>query len=438
MDVPEYRDLEPWMLSVMEKYWNGMTWSESTKESQVLEKLDKKQTSGPYAIGKINIPEKCDLCQGTLYGYFASRIEYSEGLRWGKSASCISCGHKPFSESCWCQKCKEARRVVRELQQQAEKQRIAQENAERYEQIEKRVKLINEEVSDLTEMCSYNGWAIALAMLEQSNSEDPFVVTSLNQSEAPLAPSQNMTMKCIQEIVPFLQFHELHPKSASIENDSLHWDGRNEAYRLVGTMTDPKQYLLNHLKKCSTGCADAEFIALDIEELMLNEALEFLERTREEYGLPHQVGDKTMLILKKLILERPLGEVFFLIWRSCTDCAALVQKKSMNRSQASNSIIGTMERLHVRGRDSGWEFKSYKRFKYAKQNWLSYVYFNLVLQLPGEGLEYSWLDVMKRQKLHINIHPDGIIGQDSPLAYEALKTVEPTISTSEPEPVLEI
>jgi hypothetical protein len=233
-----------------------------------------------------------------------------------------------------------------------------------------------------------------------------------------------MTLKCIQEIIPFLQFIESCPESARLENDSLHWNGFSEAYRLTGTITDPKRYLLNWLKKCSIGCADAEFIALDIEELMFEEAVEFLERTRDEYCLPHQVGDKTELLLKKLILERPLGEVLYLIWRSCADCAALAQKRTMSRTQASNSVIGAMERLHIRGRDSGWKFKLYKRFKFAKQSWLSYVYFNLVLQLPGEGLEYSWLDVMKRQQLHVDIASRNIIQQASPAAYEALKILE--------------
>lgn len=52
---------------------------------------------------------------------------------------------------------------------------------------------------------------------------------------------------------------------------------------------------------------------------------------------------------------------------------------------------------------------------------MSYVYFNLMLQLPGEGLEYSWLDVLKRQQLHLNMYSPGPLADLAPSAFEALK-----------------
>jgi hypothetical protein len=163
---------------------------------------------------------------------------------------------------------------------------------------------------------------------------------------------------------------------------------------------------------------------------MVAEALEFLERTREEYGLPHQVGDKTKFLLDQLVIERPLGEVFFLIWRSCVDSAAAVQKRSISRAQASNQVIGAVERQHIRAKDLGWQLTSYKRFNFGKQNWLSYVYFNLVLKLPGEGIEYSWIDVLRKQDLLLNLDANGPIGRFTPYVLRILKEREiPTAST---------
>jgi hypothetical protein len=410
MEQSKYRNLEAWMLPVMEKYWSGKAWSELIKEFEYLEKPNIPQLRGPHAIGKVLIPEKCVLCQGAVIGHFANRSEFKEGVKWSQWSKCISCGHRPFNSFCDCSGCK----------RDAEK-KASFENARMQEQIGEQVQLINKNARRLEEIHSYHGWAIVLAMLTQSTSEDPFIITPLNDSDAPLAPSQKKTINCIQEIGDCLQFLDPYPKSGLIKNNTFYWNCCSESYKLVGAVLDPKHHLLESLKKCTTGCLDAECIALDIKELMLDEALEFLERTREEYGLPHQVGEITHLLFTKLIIERPLGEILFLIWRSCTDCAALVQKRDISRIQASNQIIGTIERLHVKGRDCEWKFKSYKRFKYIKQNWLSYIYFNLMLQLPGEGLEYSWLDVLKRQQLHLNIHPEGIIAKDEPYAFELLK-----------------
>lgn len=155
---------------------------------------------------------------------------------------------------------------------------------------------------------------------------------------------------------------------------------------------------------------------------MIDEALEFLERTREEYGLLYQVGDKTKFLFNQLTIERPLGEIFFLIWRSCVDSAAAVQKKSISRAQASNRVIGEIERLHIRAKENGWQLKPYKRFNFGKQNWLSYVYFNLVLKLPGEGLEYSWLDVLQKQQLLVNLDPESpLLGSYTPAILEAMR-----------------
>lgn len=153
---------------------------------------------------------------------------------------------------------------------------------------------------------------------------------------------------------------------------------------------------------------------------MLDEALTFLEQTRGEFNLPHKVGEKTLQTLNSLILHRPLGEVLYLIWKACNDAAASAQKATNNRSQASNLVIGNMERMHLRAKQIKWNLPGYKRFQFQEQNWLSYAYFNLVLELPGAGLEYSWLDIMKKQNLHKYASKYGPLAESSPEAVEAL------------------
>lgn len=423
MHETDYRNIEPWMHSVMGKYWAGQTWNQAISDTP-LEKFTNPQMHGPHSIGKILIPEKCSTCQGAIMGYFASRLEFTEGLKWNRSAACVACGHKPFAMRCNCSPCSAFHRTEKEhLKKEAQEKAILEE-AQKKESIESWVRDNNQNVDSLEDFSNEES-AILLAMLTQSTSEDPFIITPLRNSELSLAPSPHKSIEALQKVSRYLQFADPYPRTARIEGSSLHWNGQSESYRVTGDTTDPKEYLLNNLRTCAFDCGDAECITLDIRNLMIDEALEFLERTREEYGLPHQVGDKTKLLLNQLVIERPLGEIFFLIWRSCVDSAAAVQKKTISRAQASNRVIGEVERLHIRAKDNGWQLKSYKRFNFGTQNWLSYVYFNLVLKLPGEGLEYSWIDVLQRQQLLPTLDPESpIMGSLVPAVLRVLKERE--------------
>lgn len=423
MHETDHLHIEPWMHSVMEKYWTGQTWNQAISDTPP-EKFTNPQIHGPHSIGKILIPEKCSICQGAIMGYFANRLEFTEGLKWKRSASCTACGHKPFAICCNCPRCSTFHRVEKARLKKEEKEKAILEEAQQRELIVNWVKNRNQNVDSL-EICSYEEEAILLAMLVQSTNEDPFIITPLRASELPLTPSSRKSIEAIQKVISYLQFLDRCPHTVIQKEGSFHWNGQNESYRIIGDITDPKEHLLNNLRTCAFDCGDAEFITLDIRDLMIDEALEFLERTREEYGLPHQIGDKTKLLFNQLIIERPLGEIFFLIWRSCVDSAAAVQKKTISRAQASNRVIGEVERLHIRAKDNGWQLKSYKRFNFGKQNWLSYVYFNLVLKLPGEGLEYSWIDVLQRQRLLPTLDPESpIMGSLVPGVLRVLKERE--------------
>ena len=123
--------------------------------------------------------EQCSICQGAIAGYFASRSEFKEGLKWNRSAACIACGHKPFAMKCNCSPCSAFHRVEKERLKKEAQERAFLEEAHRRELIENRVQDHNQNVDSL-EFGTYDDWAILLAMLAQSISEDPFIITPLN------------------------------------------------------------------------------------------------------------------------------------------------------------------------------------------------------------------------------------------------------------------
>lgn len=423
MIKPDYREEEPWMLPLMQSYYDGVAWPSAVATHDISNQLHKAAQHGPYSIGKVITKERCQRCDGQVTAYFASRKERKEGCTWARSASCISCGHKPFNISCNCDECKRERQKLQKLQKEEDCQRKAMEKVAMEAEVQEHVQLHNSQCTPIEETYGYEEWAILLAMLEQSTSEDPWCITPLANSTTPFSPDQSTSIELIQKVLEHLLFADACPYSASVCEKNLQWNGLSETYRLRGKTSNPKKYLLDQLRMCAIGCGDAEVITLDIGQLMLNEALVFLKKTRNECRLPHKVGDKTRLVLKHLILHRPLGEILFLIWKACNDAAASVQK-GIPRPHATNLIIGNMERMHVRARNEDWKLSCYKRFSFEDQNWISYVYFNLVLQLPGQGLEYSWLDVMKKQELHISAPSyGGPLASCEPEAFEALSAL---------------
>ncbi len=334
-----YREEENWMHQLMNTYWSGVEWTKAVADHEAWSRLLRPHLHGPGSIGKILTKELCTLCgEGKLGGFFASRKEKHEGLTWAQSTACVRCGHKPYSNSCSCDICRTSRQNARKKETELKREREIEEKVAIDHIIRERIATVNANCSNLEDLVGYDQWAIALAMLEQSTSENLWYITSLNSSPNPFAPSQEMARKSIQKIIDYIKFANDRPPSAKINEEGLNWNGLTENYLFHGNLVNPKKFLLDNLTACSKNCADAECIALDIGNLMLEEALSFLECTRNEYHLPHNVGEKTISTLTKLILERPLGQVFYLIWKTCNDSAASVQKKTYSASHASNLV----------------------------------------------------------------------------------------------------
>lgn len=233
MNETIYLNIEPWMHSAMEKFWAGQTWNQAIGND--IEKLHNPQMHGHYSIGKIFIPEECSICQGAIGGYFASRSEFKEGLKWNRSATCIECGHKPFAMKCNCSPCSAFHRVEKERLKKEANEKAFLEEAHRRELIESRIREINNDVESF-ETCFYEEEAILLAMLVQSTSEDPFIITPLKDSERSLATSPHKSIEAIQKVTSYLQFLDACPRTAVLREGSLNWNGHSESYKVIGVV----------------------------------------------------------------------------------------------------------------------------------------------------------------------------------------------------------
>lgn len=405
----QYKPLSAELRAIVEKYYSGETWK-NIKAMLPPDITISPKGSGVGVFGKFDTGLKCQHCQGTVVGSLANKSEAAKRMRYSEASKCLECGHYPQRVGCWCQTCCKIQREVEKA-----KEKI------RHNRIEALVADHNSNTVDVESGNTYSSMAVLAAMFEQSTCENLNVITPLRDSDRPLAPSVSMSLRLIQEVVQSLNFRDAIPPSARVGlDDRISWNGLAEFYVVRSSQSSPKEYLLNMLKSCARPeVGDSEFVFDDIYSLMEQEVLSFLEDSRQEARLPHEVGEKTYVLVKKLLLERPIGEIFYLITKAVND--AIVQKAKGNvwAKQASNGVIGSIERLHERAKASNWVLSRYSRHNWQKQSWLSYVYFNLVLGLSGDGLQYSALDIAKHMGLK-NICEGGILSQGHPDICEAL------------------
>jgi hypothetical protein len=118
-----------------------------------------------------------------------------------------------------------------------------------------------------------------------------------------------------------------------------------------------------------------------VEELLLAEALQYLEFALNEHHMPFKPGDKTKLILLSTLDDFSLGQLYNLIWRQVKDAAAFLQRKNVSLQHAANIVPGGIQRAADYARSQGWSIKVFDRNFNVPLSAVSHALFNTALQL---------------------------------------------------------
>lgn len=131
--------------------------------------------------------------------------------------------------------------------------------------------------------------------------------------------------------------------------------------------------------------SDAEELRNLCYEISLNECIAYLETIIDEYDFNFRVGPKTIEALNKALNHFSVAQVYNFIWRAGKDAAAYYQRSMVSKSQAANSIVGSIDRSVDQALANKWEVKPYRRRYDEPQSVLSKVVFNHLLHTDDGG-----------------------------------------------------
>lgn len=290
----------------------------------------------------------------------------------------------------------------REIALEQETQRLEMEKL-----VKEKVKEINSNLEEnIEDVSGYEETIIAIALLEQSTDENPIYISPLGTSPRLLATSGETSIRKLQSVVSYLGFVDDECKSGYLQEGVLNWNGLKETYYVMSCYDNPKKHLIETHKKCAFDEGDAYFILMDVRDFLVEECVQFLKSTREDYGFPHKVGEKSKQLFIELLWNWSPGQIFNFIWRSAKEAAALMMREKLSKEHTSNVIIGGVERMARKAMQDNWTIELFNRHKNDRQSWMSYVYFTLMYELKGAGIEYTMQDLVAHSRINLEIDID--------------------------------
>ncbi len=135
------------------------------------------------------------------------------------------------------------------------------------------------------------------------------------------------------------------------------------------------------------------------KDISLRECLAYLKYTMSKYSLHFVPGEKTKLVLIKVLENYSVSQAYSLIWSAVSNTAAFYMRTpGVNKSQAANSVVGAIERNFERAYAENWTVKSYKRNFDLPQSMISRVVFNVIFDINDgfshkQGCYYNLPDI---------------------------------------------
>lgn len=290
-----------------------------------------------------------------------------------------------------CEQCREADR-----RQQLEEAR-ARQGAEE-EELRRRADVIQERYGEFAaghEICAEDltlRQAVALlAMIREGAEEDYSSILPLGGWETPLAPTAmlrcNLTVELWhsdviaihpQSPVDAFAWHEAQDAS-SVYVDRVRWYVPSEA-----DVAENLRRLHSELTDCFVQnewvpAWRSEWGELWLE-LVLHEALAYLDTMLAEHGLELKAGEKTIDTLRYACDSMTLGQVYNVIWAAARDAAAYWVRERVPKQRAANSTVGSIRRRVERALAEGWDIKAYRRDRRCPETAVVRVFFPLVVK----------------------------------------------------------
>ena len=121
--------------------------------------------------------------------------------------------------------------------------------------------------------------------------------------------------------------------------------------------------------------------------MALEESLQYLRFVLSEHRFDFTVGEKTIQVVKSLLNEFSVAQIYNFSWRAAKDAAAFYMRKHVSKQHAANTVPGSIQRLSERALAEGWEMKPYGRNFNVPQCMVSQVLYNTTLRIGDAGFD---------------------------------------------------
>lgn len=298
---------------------------------------------------------------------------------------CEQCFHKYNTSFCYCENCKENKKILEEIKKQEEK--ILND--------EKREIILNTYLDECSDPVNINDLSIKdklyiSALLRTSLSEDLQYISPISSTKSKLAPTEKYKINVIshlrkESIILFSPNTSLDSVITE-DNEIVSYYPMDATYKLN---VDEEHYdsIIQNLLQFN--CVEDINNEIKIElwtEIALFECLEFLYAKMKEYNLPiEHIGEKTITAIKESLNSFSISQNFNFIWRTVKNAAAFYQKDNISKKHAVNTIAGGILRSCERAKAEGWDVKGYGRDYNYSQSIVSEIFFDKILKIGDKG-----------------------------------------------------
>ncbi|HAS44895.1 MAG TPA: hypothetical protein DCS93_30725 [Microscillaceae bacterium] len=321
---------------------------------------------------------ECRYCDIKLIKPRKSRDSYS----WNKTeASCPKCGHRE-NLFCPCDNCYEIKKQKKEKELQEKQHLLSQLFA------------IDEEGKIELTALTFTERIYLGALLREGVSEDYNYIRPLREFLNPFAPMANFQAEIIGHLLGN-RVILIHPNTDAefIEITDPKQDSFGYYPDKVTWYLNVRSNDLNKVPLIESIINPSELNELEFEEALmlwkkiaLHESIEYFRYSiHHTLGIEYKIGDKTISVLKDLINDYAVSQIYGIIYKSTNNALRLQAEKGISKKHAANTIIGYAQSFGERAKVNHWDLVKYNRIRECPESALSKFFFERIVKIGFRG-----------------------------------------------------
>lgn len=125
------------------------------------------------------------------------------------------------------------------------------------------------------------------------------------------------------------------------------------------------------------------------QKIQLGECISYLVDRSNLNGLAPTINEKMVSLLTSCLTKNSVSEIYYMIWSAVENAAAYLQKPTITKSHASNSIYGNIKRNHDKIINGLWKTKRFNRVSNKPQPAVSKVFFEYIFGIEDCGFRLT-------------------------------------------------